>query len=954
MDADRTEGKEESRVVGKQRLNGVRVMFTNAQSIVNKMNEVRAVMATINPDVFAVTEAWTNDEIGDDLLSIRGYELAARRDRNDTDRGRGGGILLYAKKDINLVVEDSATEFNQCITVNMKFPEENVKLHVIYRSPNSNKSNDEELTKWVKEMRGQNVLIGDLNYPDIDWLTGTAGSKGREFYDATAEMFMQQYVEEATHKSGNTLDLVLCDQEDMIRDVKGEGRIGKSDHDVISFTMNVSPNKTANKRMTMNFKKAKFGEMRARMREMDWHEILRGKGANDMWIALKGCVVGLMNDLIPMKETRAKTSPQWFDRDLKKSIEKKKDAWRKWKQTGGTREKEEYRKRVNETKKKVKNKKNALERKVIQSRKTNPKSFYAYINSAKKTRGKIGPLKNGDGELITEPREQAQILNNFYSSVFTTGGECEDQRGENRERGCLDEIQITESKVMAAIEALKENSASGPDGIPPRVIKETKNELVKPLTILFQKSWDSGKIPDDWRLAEVTPIFKKGSKADPGNYRPVSLTNVIGKTMERIVKDEIVTHLETNKGISEAQHGFRTGRSPQTNLIEFQNTTTKWLDEGSAFDVLYLDFEKAFDKVSHGKLLEKLRRAGIVGKARNWLEDWLSGRKQRVRVEGEFSEWVEVVSSVIQGSVLGGTLFNAYIDDIWLVVLHALILLFADDTKVALRIVDEGDRDTMQQIIDNLAEWARTWDMSFNAKKCKIVHVGHSNPKYSYTMNGNQIEATNQEKDLGVTIESSMKPGKQCAQAAKSANFALGQIQRAFHYRKKSSLVPLFKTFVRPKLEFAAAAWSPWTGQDKKQLEKVQERMIRMLSDVKGDTYEERLRDAGLTTLEERRIRGDAIETFKTLKGLNGVDKEKWFKIETADSRATRRNTEVTEDGERRRTDVLLVETARLEVRKNFFNVRAAKAWNDIPEEVKNQTSVNAFKNAYDKWRYEQ
>ena len=284
MDGDRTEGKEESGVVGKQRLTGIRVAFTNAQSIMNKMNEVRAVMATIDPDVFAVTEAWTNDEIGDDLLNIQGYELAARRDRNDTDRGRGGGILVYAKKNINLVVEDSNTEFNQCVTVNMKFAEENVKLHVIYRSPNSSKNNDEALAKWVKEMRGQNVLIGDLNFPDIDWSTGSTGSKGRDFLDATAERFMQQYVEEATHKSGNVLDLVLCDQEDMIREVKGEGRIGKSDHDVISFTMNVSPNKTVKQRTTWNFKKAKFDEMRRQMKGMDWREILGENEINEMWM----------------------------------------------------------------------------------------------------------------------------------------------------------------------------------------------------------------------------------------------------------------------------------------------------------------------------------------------------------------------------------------------------------------------------------------------------------------------------------------------------------------------------------------------------------------------------------------------------------------------------------------------------------------------------------------------
>ena len=690
------------------------------------------------------------------------------------------------------------------------------------------------------------------------------------------------------------------------------------------------------------------------MKEIEWRETLRGKNADEMWILIRGCVEQLMSEFIPMKKTKAKTNPQWFDKEVKKSIEKKKQAWKKWKQTGRTREEEEYRRVVNETKRKIRNKKNALERKVVQTRKTNPKSFYAYINSAKKTRGKIGPLKNENGELITAPREQATILNEFYSSVFTAGDTDDGQQGEKRDAGCLDEIIITEERVRLTIEGLKEDSASGPDGIPPRVIKEMKNEIAEPLAILFRKSLETEKIPDDWRLAEVTPIFKKGSKADPGNYRPVSLTNVIGKMMERIVKDDIVTYIEKNQLISDTQHGFRSGRSPQTNLIEFQNETTKWLDEGSAFDVLYLDFEKAFDKVSHKKLVKKLGKVGIVGKVKGWLRDWLSERKQRVRVEGEYSDWADVLSSVVQGSVLGGTLFNIYIDDIRLVVLHALILLFADDTKVALRITGERDREVMQSVINNLAEWAKEWDMSFNIKKCKIIHVGHGNPNYSYTMNGSQIESASEEKDLGVVVEASMKPGRQCAQAAKNANFALGQIQRAFHYRGKTTLVPLFKTFIRPKLEFAVAAWSPWTEQDKKLLEKVQERMVRMLSDVRGETYEEKLKDAGLTTLEERRRRGDAIETFKTLNGLNGVDSEKWFKKESENSRATRRNTEVTEEGERRKTDILIVEAARLEIRKNSFNIRAAKAWNEIPEEVKDRRSVNAFKNAYDLWKEKQ
>ena len=147
-----------------------------------------------------------------------------------------------------------------------------------------------------------------------------------------------------------------------------------------------------------------------------------------------------------------------------------------------------------------------------------------------------------------------------------------------------------------------------------------------------------------------------------------------------------------------------------------------------------------------------------------------------------------------------------------------------------------------------------------------------------------------------------------------------------------------------------SSAWSPWLEQDKKQLEKVQERLIRLLSDVKGDTYEKKLKDAGLTTLEKRRERGDALETFKTINGFNHVDKDKWFQFEREEARPTRSNTTVTSEGERRRLNVIRGESARLEVRKNFYNVRAGKRWNDIPDNVKEQKSVNAFKNAYDKW----
>ena len=194
-------------------------------------------------------------------------------------------------------------------------------------------------------------------------------------------------------------------------------------------------------------------------------------------------------------------------------------------------------------------------------------------------------------------------------------------------------------------------------------------------------------------------------------------------------------------------------------------------------------------------------------------------------------------------------------------------------------------------------------------------------PKREYRMDGEVLAEVTEERDLGVWVETSHKPSKQCATAAKSAHFALGQIQRSFHFRKKQHLVPLYTTFVRSKLEFANAAWCPWQEGEIEMLEKVQKRFVRMLSDVKGETYEEKLEDAGLTTLKERRRRGDMIETFKTMNGFNHVDKDNWFFPTQYSARETRRTTSVTSDGVEKKTHILEQENARLETRKNFFTV---------------------------------
>ena len=852
----------------------------------------------------AITESHLKEDIMSAEIDISNYQLY----RCDRKKRKCGGVAIYIRSDLGSIEETKlSNDTCECIVVKA----EAIRTIIItcYRPPDCSIELFNEIITFIDEylitvdMNKYKILInGDFNFPFIDWKsteieeedgsyiirfgrTGSEQQQANRLLNIANKCFLTQVINQTT-RGDNILDLCFFNAEENIKSII-TSETNLSDHNLIEIKIEGTLLHQINRRtierpselisfMDLNFfdKKIDWKKINESISDVNWSQLLENAGNTSQFkILFDNTLLKICKDNIPMRRKNKLRSR--FHKRRRTFMKKRTILVNRLKTETETRKIDVINENLNRIEREIM-KSHEAEREyneniAVKNIKCNSKYFFSYAARFSSSRASIGPFIDENGEIENNGKQMSEMLSKQYKKVFSSPKENINHISDDNYPE-LEDMSITYRHVEEAIDELKTNSAAGPDGIPAILLKKCKLAISRPIVVLWKKSFESSDIPAALKHATICPIHKGGNRTDPANYRPVSLTSHVIKIFERIIKKEIVKHLETNEIINENQHGFRSKRSTTTQLLEHFDSIMSSLCEGFNVDVIYLDFAKAFDKVDHGILLQKMHNIGIRGKIFRWIREFLKERTQSVIVKGNCSEPVKVISGVPQGTVLGPILFIIMANDLNNNCHHTCTSYFADDTRVVAKIEDEQNVENVQIDLNNIYDWALNNNMMFNETKFEMLRYGKNSEIIDNTSylssSGIEIKEKTDLRDLGVRMQNDASFEEHIARVEASGRKWCSWVLRTFKSREKDVMLTLWKQLILPRLEYCSPLWLPHKRKDLERLEGIQRSFTSKIHIVSEKDYHTRLTELDMYSIQRRFERFTIICVWKILQGL--------------------------------------------------------------------------------------
>ena len=495
---------------------------------------------------------------------------------------------------------------------------------------------------------------------------------------------------------------------------------------------------------------------------------------------------------------------------------------------------------------------------------------------------------------------------------------------------------MSEESMLRSLKMLKSGKAPGPDGVPTNLVKDAAKFIAKPLAMIFNASLAKGIVPDVWKLAKITPIFKTGARNEKNNYRPISVLSVFAKLFEKIVHDQLSDFLLSNRKLTMSQFAYRKLHSTITSLISVSDYWYENIDKNDVNFALFLDLKKAFDTVDHEILIRKLKVYGIDGIELEWFRSYLSCRQQYCTLNGNKSSSQQVTCGIPQGSCLGPLLFILYLNDFGSCLKFSRANLYADDTEVSFSSNELSDvASNFQAELKNISEWMRINKLSIHPEKTEFMVIDHPRRQSKlpelqpFYLDNIRIKQVHKTKYLGLTVDDKLSWNEQYKSVKGKVAGGLASLRKLKNILPQSQLLNVYQALVESHLRYANVVWGALSSTKLSTLQRYQDRAFNLIesSRIKDDYNKNILNVNQLMTFDR------AVMTFKIVNQLCPESLQNKFIERSALSKYNTRNMKD-----------LHVQKLKLEHTKKSFLYTGPKAWNSIPQLIRDTGSVVRFK----------